>query len=161
MLQDYILTDDILFNPKPTAVPYNYRISYKIPQILLILSLCCSRGGCSLIKLQMIATALSDDDEIRELISFSKGLETSIPVVRFDPSVNRGLIYALAEGLVVQQKDGKLKLTLKGKQYVSKILEQDNLMSREIYFLNELSTNITEAKIKEIMSGWRYQNATS
>lgn len=31
--------DDIVFNAKPDAVPYNYRISYKVTQLCLIMAL--------------------------------------------------------------------------------------------------------------------------
>jgi hypothetical protein len=31
---------DIVFNAKPDAVPYNYRISYKVTQLCLIMRIC-------------------------------------------------------------------------------------------------------------------------
>ena len=162
MIQDMILTDSILFDPKPIAVPYNYRISYKIPQILMILSKCCSkRSGCSLIKLQMIATALSNDNDIKELIDYTLKKNDMLPVVRFDPSVNKALRYTLAENLVIQQKNGKYKLSDLGRQYVSAIEDDDKLMRREKEYLTKLGINITEDTIEELMSKWRYQNASN
>ena len=38
---------DIIFDAKPDAVPYNYRISYKVTQLCLIMRIC-GRGGCLL-----------------------------------------------------------------------------------------------------------------
>lgn len=58
-LKSYILTEEIIFDEKPEAVPYNYRASYKVAQLCLIIDLCCVREGCSLLKLHMISTALS------------------------------------------------------------------------------------------------------
>ena len=51
-MDNYLLTNEIIFDSKPDAVPYNYRISYKIAQICLIVAKSCSgRAGCSLVKL--------------------------------------------------------------------------------------------------------------
>ena len=40
MNKDFLMTDLVVFDAKPDAVPYRYRISYKIGQICLILSIC-------------------------------------------------------------------------------------------------------------------------
>lgn len=157
----YLLSDTIVFNSKPIAVPYNYRVSYKISQLALILSLCCSRGGCSLVKLHMISMALSSEASMLQMERFADGNLTEIPVIRFDPAVNRALLFSISDGLVVQQKDGKLKLSQEGKNYVAAIMKESNLMIREKNFLSKISTKITESLIKDIMSNWRYQNVTN
>lgn len=41
-MDKYLLTDEIIFDSKPDAVPYNYRISYKMSQIALIIGMCCN-----------------------------------------------------------------------------------------------------------------------
>lgn len=156
----YLLTNEIIFDSKPIAVPYNYRISYKISQLMLILSLCCARGGCSLAKLHMISIALNSDTAMQRLIVYAKGGVEGVPIIRFDPVVNRALMYAIAEGIVFQQKDGKLKPTKAGRIYVERIMKQDDLMNREKSFLSKISTKITEKKITEIMSNWRYLDAS-
>lgn len=38
---------DIVFDAKPDAVPYNYRISYKVTQLCLIMRIC-GRGDVAL-----------------------------------------------------------------------------------------------------------------
>ncbi|MBR2886263.1 MAG: hypothetical protein IKB93_15975, partial [Clostridia bacterium] len=81
--------------------------------------------------------------------------------VRFDPTVNRALLFAISEKLIVQQKDGKLRLTIEGKNYISAIIKDKTLMVREKNSLNQLSTKITEKVIGDIMTNWRYQNATN
>ena len=157
----YLLSNTIIFDSKPIAVPYNYRVSYKISQLALILSLCCSRGGCSLVKLHMISMALSSKASMVQMEDFADGHLVEIPVIRFDPAVNRALLFAISEGLIIQQKDGKLKLTLQGKDYVVAIMKEPDIMMREKEFLSKISTKITEGLIKEIMSNWRYQDATN
>ena len=55
MVDDSLIKGDIVFNAKPDAVPYNYRISYKVSQLCLIMRICGWGDSCSLIILQMIS----------------------------------------------------------------------------------------------------------
>lgn len=55
---------DIVFNAKPDAVPYNYRISYKVTQLCLIMRICGRGDVCSLIKLHLISFALISQENI-------------------------------------------------------------------------------------------------
>ncbi len=57
------INNDIIFNSKAAAVPYNYRISYKIALITAIIGKCCGKKGCSAIKLQMINALYYQIDE--------------------------------------------------------------------------------------------------
>lgn len=158
----YLLADTIIFDAKPIAVPYNYRISYKISQLILIIHLCCSsRSGCSLIKLHLISMALDSEASIEQLLNLADGNLTELPIVRFDPVVNRALLYAISEGIIMQQKDGKLKLSPIGKDYVLSIMQEEDLMTREKGLLSRISTKITEQLIKEVISNWRYQNVAN
>ena len=155
-----LLSDAIMFESKPIAVPYNYRISYKVAQLILILYLCCSsHGGCSLTKLHLISSALNSESAVQQLLDFSSKNLLDPLIVHFDPVINRALLYAISEEIVNQQKDGKFKLTLRGKEYASAIVKEECLMVREKKLLSRISTKITEKIINEIMSDWRYQNA--
>ena len=58
MANQFPLQGDIVFDAKPDAVPYNYRISYKVSQLCLIMYICGWGTSCSLIKLHMISFAL-------------------------------------------------------------------------------------------------------
>ena len=76
----------IIFEAKPDAIPYNYRISYKISIICLLIYSCCGRRGCSLIKMHIIGSALSDDRFKQRLIkSLNSQLQYNL-IVRFDPA---------------------------------------------------------------------------
>ena len=78
----------IVFDAKPDAVPYNYRISYKVAQLCLIMRICGWGDVCSLVKLHMISFALISHDNMKKLIDYTDESD-SVPVVRFDPAVNR------------------------------------------------------------------------
>lgn len=149
---------DIVFDAKPDAVPYNYRISYKVTQLCLIMRLCGRGDVCSLIKLHMISFALISHDNMRKLVAFVDGTGRA-PIVRFDPSINRALTYAIGYGLIEQQQNAKYKLTDRGKQLAEQIKTVGDLMVIEIHDLNLLAKKLTESKVEEIVDRWRIKDA--
>ena len=158
MREDSLKYTDIVFDAKPDAVPYNYRISYKVTQLCLIMQICGRGGVCSLIKLHMISFALISQENMRKPIEFADGTG-SVPIVRFDPSVNRALTYAIGYGLIERQQNAKYKLTDRGKQLVEQIKIVGDLMVVEIDDLNLLAKKLTENKVEEIVDRWRIKDA--
>lgn len=156
-MDNYLLTDEIVFQSKPDAVPYNYRISYKIAQVcMIIFKSSKGRTGCSLIKLHIISNALNKKEYMIDLLDYVNNRIDYI-VVRFDPVVNRAIKYAIADELVIQQKKGTFKLTEKGEKLVD-MVEKENVLVRERSSLNKLGTKLTNAKINQLRSLWRCKN---
>lgn len=144
---------------KPTAVPYNYRILYKVTQLLLMISYCCAtRKGCSVEKMHMISNAINDKEELNNLLSFIEEKNNNLIIVRFDPVVNRAIGYALAENLILRQANGLFKLSPKGKTLVSEINKDINLFLREKNIMENISFKLTEEKIKSLILDWRINN---
>ncbi len=158
MDKSYFKYENIVFDAKPDAVPYNYRISYKVTQLCLIMRLCGRGDVCSLIKLHMISYALISQDNMKKLVGFTEGTGCA-PIVRFDPAVNKALTYAMAYGLIEQQQTAKYKLTERGKQLAEEIKDSKDLMIVEINDLNLLAKKLTEAKVNEIVDMWRITDA--
>ena len=157
-MEKLLLTDEIVFDAKPDAVPYNYRISYKLSQICLIIAMCCAgRSGCSIVKLHILSSALNTKDNMDKLVRYTNSQVTSL-IVRFDPAVNRAVNYALADQLVMHLKNGTLKLTDKGKALVKEIQKDNALMTVEKEFLSKIGNKLTTEKIDHLMSAWRYTN---
>ena len=67
-----LLRGNIVFDAKPDAVPYNYRVSYKVSQLCLIMRICGWGDTCSLVKLQMISFALFSRTNMDRLIKFAE-----------------------------------------------------------------------------------------
>lgn len=155
-----LITEDIVFNAKPDAVPYNYRISYKVSQICLILRLCGRKDTCSLIKLQMISGALISDEAMEYLSLLSEGRD-SMPIVRFDPAVNYAITFGIAYGLIAQLKAGSYVLTTAGHNYAERIKLAGDIMDTEISRLNSISKKLTEKRIKDITDYWGASNASN
>lgn len=80
-------------------------------------------------------------------------------IVRFDPALNRALEYALADELVIQQGNGTYKLSVRGKELAEKISEDKEILCSEKIILSEISSKLSEEKIKEISERWKYQDA--
>lgn len=156
MNEELLLKNGIIFDSKPDAVPYNYRISYMVSLLCLIIHICCGkRKGCSLIKMNMISVGLSSRREGQKLKEFCEANESRYMLVRFDPVVNRALAYAINDGLMTQQGNGLFKLTDKGKKMVEMISMDESILLNEKVFLKNISMKITEEKIESLMHGWR------
>lgn len=80
-------------------------------------------------------------------------------LVRFDPSVNRAVKYAIADKLLIQLKNGTFRLSNKGKQFVLDIEKDNSLLSNEKQYLDKYGKRLTNDKIDVLMSAWRYKNA--
>lgn len=154
MYKEEIMKCEIIFDAKPDAVPYNYRISYKVSLLCLIIYSCCGRKGCSLVKLHMISSALSNSKEQKKLYDFCDSSSNTYMFIHFDPVVTRALLYATSDGLITQQVNGLFKLTEKGKTLVNKIIAEKNIFNSEIWYLNSLSTKLTEERISILMKNW-------
>ena len=158
MKDNFLLQADIVFDAKPDAVPYNYRISYKVSQLCLIMHICGRGNSSSLIKLHMISFALLSRQNMNNLIDFTDRINQSV-IVRFDPAVNKALTYALAYGSVVQQPTGNYNLTDQGKNFADRITLAGDLLVTEIRELTDLSKRLTESRIKELIEIWRGRHA--
>lgn len=154
--REELLKNGIIFDAKPDAVPYNYRISYKVSIICLMMYKCCGRRGCSLIKMHIIASALADSRFYKKLMKFLDSNLQREFIVRFDPALNRALEYALADGLVVQQANGSYKLSVEGKSLAKEISEDNEILFSEKQILDDISLKLSEEKIKEISERWKY-----
>jgi len=146
----------IVFDAKPDSVPYNYRISYKVSQICVIIAKS-SRGksGCSLVKLHMISFALCSKDTMDKLLDFAETDLAPPPMVRFDPAVNRAVSFAVADSLIVQLRTGKYVLSDKGNKLVDEIEKDSTILTAEKSYLSLLAKKLTEAKIERLSEVWR------
>ena len=154
MMDNFDIPNDIVFNPKPDAIPYNYRISYKVSQICLIMHICGRSSTCSLIKLHIISYALLSKDYMDVVLNFSNKQSDSV-IVHFDPAVNRAIDYAIAYGFVKQQTNEKYKLTVQGQNFAKRIMMAQDIMTSEISDLTELSKKLSEKQIEDLVERWR------
>lgn len=154
------IQNDIIFDSKADAVPFNYRISYKVSLICLIIGKCCGKKGCSAMKLQMINSAVSTIKSRLELLDFiNSSLFTVTTLIRFDPAISRAINYALVDNLICRQANGLFRLCDRGKELIENIYKDTELMSVEKDFFSELSNRLTEDIIESIAHNWRVNYA--
>lgn len=158
-IQDDLTKNGIIFDAKPDAVPYNYRITYKVSIICLMIYKCCGRKGCSLVKMHIIASALYDNRFYEILMRFLNTDSWRSFIVRFDPALNRALEYALADKIIIQQANGAYKLTQEGRALASEISSNEDLLLGEKRVLENISVKLSEDRINELLEGWKYRNA--
>lgn len=159
-MEDNFFNKDIVFDSKADAVPFNYRISYKVSLICMIIGKCCGKKGCSAMKLQLINASINSSKRKKELLSLIKGILVSeVTLIRFDPAISRAINYAIADDLIYQQGNGLFRLAGKGKKLIEEIYSDQTLMATEKDFFEELSNKITEEMIEGIAQNWRIKNA--
>lgn len=151
--------EKINFTNRPIQVPYNYRIVYKISQIVLIIGKICKNCGCSIPKLNIITTALASNNSMNELEKYFSIKKDISSIVRFEPAVIRAINYGLAESLLKVQGNGKIKLSEKGKQLYSEIDSDVDVLVLEKQNLEQIKNKITDDDINEMIKEWSDKGA--
>lgn len=155
-----LYAEKITFSKKPISIPPEYRPSYTIGLIVLILKICCQSSKSSLLKLHLINWALKSDENKNSLKKFVLSNYTeSSKTWGIEPSLNRALNYSIHEG-VCSIADGKYQLEEKGEIFYQKIIEDSEYLNEEIDFLKFLGKRkITDNRIDSIYKKWKNQNA--
>jgi len=155
-----LYAEKITFSKKPISIPPEYRPSYTIGLIVLILKICCQGSKSSLLKLHLINWALKSNENKESLKKFVLSNYTeSSKTWGIEPSLNRALNYSVHEG-VCSIINGKYQLQEKGEVFYSKIVENTEYLNEEIDFLKFLGKRkITDNRIDSIYKKWKNQNA--
>ncbi|MCC8359767.1 hypothetical protein [Salinimicrobium sediminilitoris] len=150
----------ITFSKKPISIPPEYRPSYTIGLIALILKLSCQSSKSSLLKLHLIYWALKSSENQESIKKFINSNYTeSSKTWGIEPSLNRALNYAVHEQ-ICKIIHGKYELSDKGETLFQKIIKNNGFLEKEIEFLNYLGKRkITDSRIDSIYKKWKNQNA--
>ena len=139
---DLIEKYKIVFDAKPNAVPYNYRISYKVSQVCFIIYKSSgSKRGCSLLKIHMVSFALSSNDAKDKLIDFVHKEFKDPPIIRLDPAVDKAVAFAIADEFIEMSQNGKYLLTPKGIALVAQIDKEPGLFVAEKWTCQEMCSH--------------------
>ncbi|MBO0422452.1 hypothetical protein [Enterococcus plantarum] len=149
-IEDNLNFDKITFNRKPEAVPYKNRISYKIMFVSLLMKYTSPSSGCSLEKMQMISSYYFNKNEQDNFIYMLKNNKQGI-LFKEDLFLVKAVNYMYSEKILKLQKDGKYRLTVKGKK-LNTIIENENAFSNERNFFKRIGTFFSENVIEEMKS---------
>lgn len=149
----------IRFKRKPIPIPAEYRPSYKMAQIVLILKLTCQGEKGSLLKLHLLSWALKSEINRQELIKFIRSnFKSDLKIWGIEPALNRALSYAVAEKICSIEK-GKYILTKKGNAFYEKIIRDSKILDIEIDFLKQIGKRkITDNRIFALSKKWELTN---
>lgn len=146
----------VTFAEREVPVPYNYRIQYRLAQIVLILGICVSKGSCSWIKMQILSSAINYEKEYEKLNSCLQGwCIGSIPYIKSDPPLYRAIGFAEAEGLVEFNHSLKLSLTKRGRAFFDELMSETEILVHEKEVLQSIGSQLTENKVESFAKMWR------
>ncbi|WP_156883362.1 hypothetical protein [Salipiger mucosus] len=145
---------DFSFERKPSPVPGDLRIGWRIPLTLLMLN--CSRGKkASLAKLNLLNDALRSERSREKLSKIIRG-ETALIEwrMRVEPAFARNMDLLtggqLAEWKVANGK-AAICLTNKGKDIADRLENDEESFMSEKAFLREYASKITEGFVTQIL----------
>jgi hypothetical protein len=150
---------NITFSKKPISLPADYRPSYKIAQICLILKYSCIGEKSSLLKFHLITWAFKSIENRQTLLTFITNPKNSdLSVWGIEPTLNRALHLAVADNFCSYQK-ANYKLEEKGIEFIKKIEEDVDILTDEILFLKQIGKRgITEKSIQDLTDKWTLFN---
>ena len=142
------------FERKPSPVPGDLRIGWRIALTLLMLNY--SRGKkASLAKLNLLNDALRSERSMEKLSKIIRGNTALIEWrMRVEPAFARNMDLVtggqLAEWMVANGK-AAIRLTDKGKEVAKKLEDNHDSFVAERTFLREFSSKITESFVTQIL----------
>lgn len=140
--------NEIRFTRKKVPISPELRPIYRISQIILILHLSSTKKTASLLKLQLFNWGLQTENHSRRLLQIK---ETNyLPIIRFDPFLNRALNYGVAMNVLeFNKKTGKFSLTEKGEIFAQNII-QEEVFSKEKNFLKMINVSLSDSYITKL-----------
>lgn len=150
---------NLSFTKRPISVPADYRPSYKIAQICLILKYACIGSKSGLLKLHLFSWAFKRTENCNELLEYvESNFQSDFSVWSIEPTLNRALHIATAEKYCSYSK-GTYKLDEKGLLFCDKIEADEEILFEEISLLKKIGKKkITDTRLKELANQWTLFN---
>jgi hypothetical protein len=150
------VTTAFTFRRRPSAIPADLRPHWRIAVILLILSKGSRGQQASLKKLHVLNWAMKSDQARARFRDYCAGLARPDDVIiRFEPSLDRAVGFAVAEGLVQFEDGRKLSMTDRGRRLAAEI-DKSDVLQQEKFFLDEVRAKATETRIESLLN-WEPQ----
>lgn len=153
MPDDDINLDDIhfKFSPRPSPLAPDLRAEWRLAVIALILKKCWGERA-TLRQLHVLNWAVRtarSREAFLKMLGRVRNLDD--PVVRFEPSLNRALAFALAEELIARDSNGTIRLTAKGGMLADEVMRLRGCLDAEKEFLNNISGKVSQRQIDDLL----------
>jgi hypothetical protein len=140
------------FRRRPSPVPTDLRPIWRICLALLVLEKSCRGGTASLPQLHLLNWAVRNEDSRERFRAIrAHKLSPRDMVVRFDPTLNRAMEYAAAEGLVERMTEARVRITDKGRKLAREIDRTAECLVAERAFLEEIGKSVTDKFVRELL----------
>ena len=142
------------FVKRRAPLPADMRPIWRVSMITLLLRLFGRGNKASEQKLHFLLSIVRDKNKWEQVKKVIHGNELPLDlIIRFDPNVNRALLFAQAEGLTERLSSGSIQLTEKGIDYSKCIIKDSELFEDEKEFLKKFNKNdFTESRINSIIN---------
>lgn len=155
------------FFRRPTPMPCDVRPVWRMHVLVLLLSQC--RGAkAGFEQIHVLNWAIRSPETRMAFLQFIHGKRAPNDIiVRYDPSLNRAVRFAFAEGLVVHHETGSIPiedgdekrspsyrviLAEKGHNLVAEIKAMDDCFTTEKQFLHEIGAKISQRQVKSLFT---------
>lgn len=158
-LPDYFDINAMIFNKRPIAISADYRPTFRITLIALVLLLCSGRKKASLLKLHLFSWALKGNENMNAIYDLLGDKRKEV-IYRWsiEPSLNRALRWGISEG-VFNFEGNKYQLTEKGEKLAEMAMNDKEILVKEKEFLRKIGKSLSEKKVTEISKNWLNSNA--
>jgi hypothetical protein len=142
------------FRARPAPVLPRHRLAWGISLLVLFLHVSSRGGRSSLQRLHILNWAVRNEETQRGFLEYLEGHRSPTAIlVRYEPSFNRAIDYAVGEGLVHLAPNGRVHVTEAGRTLATAIVGDDTVLASELSFLTKIGLRLTEAVATEISNG--------
>lgn len=154
MINDLIPLKEIQkieLNKSEISIPSSLRYFKKLGFIILILKKCSYAKKASILKLQFFNWGFSSDENLAQFHKIiNQDLFLPEDTIHLDPAINRTIEYAVSEKFLDIDNNGKIVITGKGEKLHKTILENENILNKEIEILDQIGRKVSEKQLKKI-----------
>ena len=115
---------------------------------------CCRSGRTSLTRLHVLSWGIRTKESRDAILSLIDGtLSPDSLVVRFEPSLNRAVDFAIGEELIRRSGGTKIELTPKGRALAEDLASADAAYMIEKGFMDTIRQGVTETLVNGMFGG--------
>ena len=147
------LGSTISFRQRPTPLAPEFRTTWRLVQLLYLLSACCRGGKSSFRRLHVLNWAARSERNRAVLVRALRGqLQPHSLLVRVEPSLNRAVDLAAGEGLVTTLDGARIEITDRGRVVVKEALALEDCLITERAFVRDVGMRVTEKWVNETLT---------
>lgn len=152
-----------LFERRPVPLPCDLRLEWRLHVLVLVLDQCFG-GRATHQQLHVLDWAVRTEETRSAFLQFTRGERSPNQIiVRYDPSLNRAVDFAFAEGLAARSEETatsekqksdsyRVLLTQKGRNLVKEIYQFVDCFTVERAFFAEIGRKVTQKHIESLFT---------